>query len=179
MSMTESAFAAMSWDDLKTEYASWTQAEKNGHMSMVANCRPDFDFADYMAKTYRVTDEEAQMAPPEVLEAFWQTGAPPLFGVEFFSVERDFRDDWQDQTVLTKHPTLGWFVVVPEAWKGGYEDDGYRYDGHGMALVWHPECELGLSALLVSCTPREPTVSDKTPEELAAINEIIEDLIGV
>lgn len=97
------------WDDVRNAWEAMGEAKQSSFLSMVANCRPDHEFATRIA-VYGMSVEAAVVAgaPDDVLRVV----GTAVGYVDLSLVEPDLLGQGG---IPVLHPTLGWFVVNPHA----------------------------------------------------------------
>lgn len=128
------------WSDLRREWDSMSQVEREGLLSMAANCRPDFEFATGLA-VYAVSPEHAREmgAPEEAIELLGE-------GTGFEEIRFDQPNRLGRAAAIAWHPTLGWFVFNPKA--NPNTDSSIIYDEGGDDALLALAC---VSVLLPCC----------------------------
>lgn len=140
------------WEQLETEWNAIPEDQRDDYLSMVANRRTDFEFATALGTLYSCTAEEAREhgAPQAVLN---------IIGTSDGVVDLAFD---QPNTlgqggVIANHPTLGWFVVTPNANPNTERPIIYRPDvrpevfAYAFCRVMFPCCRAMCNQLHYHC----------------------------
>jgi hypothetical protein len=98
------------WEDLEKEWLAADAGERRSFLEWFANFRPDFEFADKLA-LYACTLDEARThgAPQAVFDTVGVTDG------EVMNLPLDQPNRLGEGGTVVNHPTLGWFVVTPNA----------------------------------------------------------------